>query len=345
MRPPLSEHGMTINSERPAIDADRPFMPSLLSRRGLLVAGATTLAVPSWARGIVSGEEMAAIVDPDAALHTVHAGGRWVEGPAWDRRRGALVFSDVKRNAMLRIESGGRPAVWRDPSNNANGNAFDREGRLVTCEHLTRRVVRQEADGRMTVLADRFEGRALNSPNDAIVAADGAIWFTDPVFGITVPDEGLRAEPEQRGRFVFRIDPSGTLAVASDGFDQPNGLVFSPDGRTLYVSETGAALNPEGPREIHAFDVIDGRRLARQRVFARLDQGIADGLTVDHDGRLYAATAQGAAVWTPGGERLGTIATPATCGNLAFGGADGRRLFLCATDMVHAIDLKTKGWR
>lgn len=294
----------------------------------------------------IRGDAMAAIVASDATLETVHTGGRWLEGPAWDRRRGALVFSDVKRNMILRLERGiSRPVPWRDPSNNANGNAFDREGRLVTCEHLTRRVVRQEADGRMTVLADRFEGRRLNSPNDVVVADDGAIWFTDPVFGITVPDEGQRAEPEQRGRFVYRIDPGGTLALAADGFDQPNGLVFSPDGRTLYVSETGAALNPEGPREIHAFDVIDGRRLARRRVFARLESGLADGLTVDADGRLYAATEGGGTVWTAAGERLGTIPTPATCGNLTFGGADGRRLFLCATDTLHAIDLKTKGWR
>ncbi|MBB4155737.1 sugar lactone lactonase YvrE [Sphingomonas jinjuensis] len=155
---------------------------------------------------------------------------------------------------------------------------------------------------------------------------------------------GLPAEPEQRGRFVLRIDPAGALGVVADGFDQPNGIVFSPDGRTLYVSDTGGALNPEGPREIRAFDVIDGVRLARERHFATLDHGIPDGLTVDNERRVYAATADGAAIWSPAGEPLGIIPTPVTCGNLAFGGRDGRTLFLCATDRVFAIDTMARGW-
>lgn len=319
----------------------------MLSRRTLLCGVGAVTALTAWpsaARGIVVGEAMRDVVSPDATLDTIYEGGRWLEGPAWDRRHGALVFSDVKANRILRAEAGRRPMPWRDPSNNANGNVFDREGRLVTCEHLGRRVVRQEHDGRMTVLADRFGGRRLNSPNDLAVARDGAIWFTDPVFGITVPEEGERAEPEQPGRFVYRIDPGGAVTMVSDAFDQPNGIAFSPDGRTLYVSETGAGLNPEGPREIIAFDVVDGVRLAGRRRFARLDSGIPDGLAVDAGGRLYAATAQGAAVWSPQGEHLGHIATPATCGNIVFGGPDGRRLFLCATDKVHAIDLKVTGW-
>ncbi len=284
------------------------------------------------------------IAGPDARLTIVHSGGRWMEGPAWDRRAGRLVCSDVKANRILSIVPGRAASPLRDPSNNANGNAFDREGRLVSCEHLTRRVVRQEKDGRITILAERHQGRRLNAPNDLAVAADGAIWFTDPIFGITVPDEGLPAEPEQRGRFVYRIDPSGALGVVADGFDQPNGIAFAPDGRTLYVSDTGGALNAEGPREIRAFDVVDGVRLARERRFAKLDHGIPDGLTVDAQGRVYAATADGAAIWSPAGEPLGIISTPVTCGNLAFGGRDGRTLFLCASDRVFAIETEAKGW-
>ncbi len=312
------------------------------SRRSMILGAGAMLALaasPAWA-GLLADK----ILGPDARLTTVYSGGRWMEGPAWDRRAGRLVCSDVKSNMILSIAPGQAPVPLRDPSNNANGNAFDREGRLVSCEHLTRRVVRQEKDGRVTVLADRHQGRRLNAPNDLVVAADGAIWFTDPVFGITIADEGLPAEPEQHGRFVYRIDPVGGLSVVADGFDQPNGIVFAPDGRTLYVTDTGGALNAEGPREIRAFDVVDGVRLVRERRFAKIDHGIPDGLTVDTQGRVYAATANGATIWSPAGEPVGVIPTPVTCGNLEFGGRDGRTLFLCATDRVFAIDTQAKGW-
>lgn len=318
----------------------------LPDRRTVLAGAGIALgtgAVPGLAADITVPATMRDIVDPDTRMVTLYGDGRWLEGPAWDRRAGRLVFSDVKRNRIMALDDDGA-VPWRDPSNNANGNAFDREGRLVTCEHLGRRVVRQEHDGRLTVLADRYGSKRLNSPNDLAIAPDGAIWFTDPVFGITVPEEGERAEPEQSGRFVYRIDPGGGLTVVADGFDQPNGIAFSPDARTLYVSETGAALNSEGPREIRAFDVIDGRTLARPRVLARLRRGIPDGLAVDRAGRIFAATAAGAQVWTPDGQWQGMIPTPRTCGNIAFGGRDGRRLFLCAADALHAIDLKTGGW-
>ncbi len=312
-------------------------------RRSVIAGAAAAIgavACPVPARAVRAG-----IVDPGARLATILSGGRWMEGPAWDRRLGRLVCSDVKGNVILAIApGGGDPIRLRDPANNANGNAFDREGRLVSCEHLTRRVVRQEKDGRITVLAATHAGRRLNSPNDLAIAADGSIWFTDPIFGITQPDEGLPAEPEQAGRCVYRIDPGGSLGIVTDALDQPNGIAFSPDGRTLYVSDAGAALNGEGPRAIHAFDVVDGRRLARGRRFARLDHGIPDGLAVDTAGRVYAATADGAAIWSVGGEPLATIPTPVTCGNLAFGGRDGRTLFLCAGDRVFSIRTTARGW-
>ena len=325
---------------RPNDISDLPDRRVVLAGVGMALGIATA---PTFAAGMEMPTAMRDVIDPDARMVTLYGDGRWLEGPAWDRRTGRLVFSDVKRNRIMALDSG--PAVpWRDPSSNANGNAFDREGRLVTCEHLTRRVVRQEHDGRLTVLADRYGGKRLNSPNDLAVAPDGAIWFTDPVFGITVPEEGERAEPEQPGRFVYRIDPQGGLTVVADGFDQPNGIAFSPDARTLYVSETGSGLNTEGPREIRAFDVVDGRTLVRPRVLGRLRSGIPDGLAVDRNGRIFAATAAGAQLWAPDGRHLGTIPTPRTCGNIAFGGPDGRRLYLCATDALHAIDLKTGGW-
>ncbi|MDX7952677.1 SMP-30/gluconolactonase/LRE family protein [Lichenihabitans sp. Uapishka_5] len=207
-------------------------------------------------------------------------------------------------------------------------------------------MVRQEPDGGLTVLADRFNGKRLNSPNDLVVARDGAIWFTDPTYGLVQPEEGRQAAPELPGRYVFRLDPGGGLAVVADGFAQPNGLAFSPDERVLYVSDTGGALNPEGTREIRAF-AVDGGRLTGERLFARLPSGVPDGLKTDADGRLYAATDQGARVWAQDGTPLGLIATPATCGNLAFGGPDGRRLYLCNGSSIHSIPLKVRGaaWR
>ncbi|WP_380780346.1 SMP-30/gluconolactonase/LRE family protein [Sphingomonas sp. R86520] len=319
----------------------------MIDRRAVLVGAAISplTFAPAWSE---ARETLDAVLMRGARVQRVYDDGRWCEGPVWDRQGGTLVFSDVRKNRIMRLGDGGVAAAVRDPSNFANGNAFDASGRLLTCEHLDRRVVRQEADGRLTVLADRFEGRRLNSPNDLIVARDGAIWFTDPTFGIEQPEEGRQAASEQRGRFVFRIDPAGGIAKVADTFEQPNGLAFSPDERILYVSDaSGGPDHPEGKREIRTFDVRDGRSLTGERVFATVPSGIADGLKVDSGGCVYAATDGGATVWTVAGDRLGVIATPGTCGNLAFGGTDGRRLFLCNGSSIHAVDLKVRGagWR
>ena len=289
---------------------------------------------------------MSAVVAPGAKLVTFYDRGRWCEGPVWSRALASLVFSDVRANRIARLDATGEVTPWRDPSGYANGNAFDRQGRLITCEHLGRRVVRQEGDGRLTVLADGFEGKPLNAPNDVVVASDGGIWFTDPTFGLELPEEGRQAVPQQRGRFVFRIDPAGSLEVMADTFEEPNGLAFSADETILYVSETSAALNPEGKREIRAFDVVGGRRLTGERLFARVPSGIPDGLKVDADGRVYAATDAGVRIWSRDGAPVGLIATPGTCGNLAFGGADGHRLFLCNGTHIHGISVKVQeaGW-
>jgi gluconolactonase len=287
--------------------------------------------------------EMERVVDPQARLERVYSGGVWCEGPAWSSARHTLVFSDVRRDALHALGPHGDARTIRTPSGFANGNAFDAQGRLVSCEHLGRRIVRQEADGRLAVLADSFDGRPLNSPNDLAVAPDGAIWFTDPTFGLITPQEGRMREPVQRGRFVFRLDPSGRLDLACDSFEQPNGIVFSPDHRTLYVSDASGTDGREGRREIRAFDVEGGRRLVRERVFARVDSGVPDGLDVDDAGRVYAACAEGVRVWRADGQALGLIATASTCGNLAFGGADRRRLFLCTGETIHAITLKAAG--
>lgn len=314
-----------------------------MDRRTLLI-GASAIAGFAAAPALAAGQRgIEGVVGDGARLRRVFSGGRWCEGPVWDRRTSSLVFSDVRSNLLLRLGENGDATPIRAPSNFSNGNGFDREGRLVTCEHLTRRIVRQEFDGRLTVLADQYRGRRLNAPNDLAVAPDGAVWFTDPTFGLTQPEEGRTAPSEQPGRFVFRLDPDGSLAVVADGFEQPNGIVFSPDRRTLYVSDTSGGDGHEGRREVRAFDVVGGRRLARERVFATVASGVPDGLTVDAAGRLFAATDQGATVWDRTGALLGHIAAPTTCGNLAFGERDGRRLFLCAGECIYAIDLETRG--
>ena len=321
-----------------------------LGRRTILKLGAAALVLAASGRAGVAASllrqadpRFVAVVDPGAELRILYRDGRWCEGPCWAPALGGLVFSDVRRNRLNVLRDDGRIEALRDPSDNANGNVLDAQGRLVTCEHRTRRVVRREADGKMTVLADQFEGKKLNSPNDAVLSPDGAIWFTDPIYGIRQPDEGLMAEPEQAARRVYRIDPAGRLEAMLDALDQPNGIAFSPDGRTLYVSESGAALNPEAAREIRAFSIGADGRPGSSRTFAALESGVPDGLAVDAEGRLYAACEDGVRVYAPDGTWLGRIATHGPAANLAFGGADGRRLFIASGAFLYAIDLKAQG--
>lgn len=319
-------------------------------RRAILRHGLAALALTTMPRAAraapavrVDDPGLAALLAPDARPELLYAEGRWCEGLCYARHLGGLVVSDVRANRILVVGDDRRVRTLRDPSDNANGNALDGQGRLVTCEHRTRRVVRAEADGTLTVLADSYRGKRLNSPNDVVLAADGALWFTDPVFGITMPDEGLMAAPEQAARRVYRIDPSGRLDAATDAVGQPNGLAFSPDGRILYVSDTGAALkNPEGSRAILAFPV-EGAGLGAPRPFATVEAGVPDGLAVDAGGRVYAACFDGIRIFAPDGTRLGRIATATDAANLTFGGPDGKRLFFAAGPMVHAIDLKVRG--
>ena len=287
-----------------------------------------------------AADDLSAVLDPSAKVETLYDGGEWCEGPVWAPALGGLVFSDVRRNRMMLLREGGRAEVFREPSNNANGNAVDAQGRLITCEHRTSRVVRRETDGAITVLADRYDGGRLNSPNDVVVARDGAIWFTDPTYGIEQAEEGKPRPSEQKGRHVFRLAPDGGLAVATDRFVQPNGLAFSPDEQVLYVCESG--VHQGAPSEIRAFTVADGR-LTNERVFASVSSGVPDGVKVDTEGRVYAGTGDGVRIWAPDGRPLGHIPTDGPCANLAFGGPDVRRLFLCAGKRVLAVETKVRG--
>jgi len=277
-------------------------------------------------------------------------GGRWCEGPAWFAAHRTLVWSDIPNNRMLRYdETNGTVGIFRQPANNANGNTVDREGRLITCEHLTRRVVRVEHNGAQAILADRWQGKRLNSPNDVVVRSDGSIWFTDPSYGILSDYEGQRAESEIGACNVYRIDPvSGAVDLMADDFVKPNGLAFSPDESILYIADTGASHDINGPRHIRAMRVAaDGQRLVAsgeaQTVFAQCTNGLFDGFRVDQQGRLWASAADGVHAYASDGTLLGKIRIPEVVANVCFGGEKRNRLYICGTSSLYAVYLNSSG--
>jgi len=284
----------------------------------------------------------------NAGIERVATGFRWAEGPVWFRDGNYLIFSDIPNNRMLRwLEEDGHLSVFRAPSNYTNGNTRDREGRLISCEHDARRVTRTELDGRITVLIDRFEGKPLNAPNDVVVAADGAVWFTDPGYGIDGPYEGHAAEAELP-RNVYRIDPrSGAATVVVDDFVRPNGIGFSPDEAKLYVVDSG--ISHGGPAHIRVFDV-DGARLRNPRMFADdFASGMTDGLRCDVDGNVWCSMGwgdpaeDGVRCYAPDGALIGKIHLPEGCANLCFGGRKKDRLFMCASTSVYALYVNAEG--
>jgi len=281
----------------------------------------------------------------NAAVHKLAGGTSWGEGPVWFGDHRCLIWSDVPGDRMLRYdELGGAVTTFRAPSGHANGNARDREGRLITCEHLHRRVTRTEHSGRITVLADRHDGRRLNSPNDVVVKSDGTIWFSDPPFGILGDHEGERAEQELPQN-LYRLDPAtGALAVAAEGIEGPNGLAFSPDESILYVVESRTA-----PRKILAFAASDDGRLSGRRDFVVADDGGApDGFRVDEDGNLWCGWGtgpgqDGVRVFDRGGTPIGQIDLPERCANLCFGGVRRNRLYITGARSLYAVYVNTRG--
>lgn len=277
-----------------------------------------------------------------AGLDTIATGLRWAEGPVWIGDMNCLLFSDIPNQRIMRWVPGGSATVFREPSNFANGHNRDRQGRLISCEHGARRVTRTETDGSITVLADAYRGKKLNSPNDLVCHSDGSIWFTDPTYGIMSDYEGFRATPEQPTRNVYRIDPTGALSVVCDDFTQPNGLAFSPDETVLYIADSAASHDPALPRHIRAFD-LDGATLKNSRVFAHIDKGIPDGIRTDIFGNLWSSAADGIHCFGPEGTLLGKILIPEVVSNLCFGGPRRNRLFITATTSVYAVYLATTG--
>jgi gluconolactonase len=279
-----------------------------------------------------------------AAVERLYTGCRWAEGPVWFGDGRYLLWSDIPNDRILKWEEEtGQVWVFRRPANFANGNTRDRQGRLVTCEHGGRRVTRTEPDGSITVLADRFAGKRLNSPNDVVVKSDGSIWFTDPVYGILSDYEGHRAIPEQDGCHVFRLDSSGELAIVAADFERPNGLCFSPDESRLYVSDTGWSHDPAAPRHIRVFDLVDGRKLANSRVFVEVSPGVPDGLRLDIHGNVWTSAGDGVHCYAPDGTLLGKIRIPEMVANLTFGGPKKNRLFITATKSLYSVFVATTG--
>ncbi len=276
-------------------------------------------------------------------IKRLHVGTMWAEGPAWNGVGRYLVWSDIPNNVQLRwLDEDAHVSTFRNPSGYSNGNTFDYQGRQLSCEHGGRRVVRYEPDGQTTVIADRYDGKRLNSPNDVVVHPSGDVWFTDPPYGIRGNYEGFKAEPELP-MSVYRVDgKTAQVERVSDDFGGPNGLCFSPDYRRLYVADTG------GAREIRVFDV-DGTRLRTPRAFAKLDNPVtgaasaADGIRCDADGNVWAGARPGVQVITPNGERIGLIRLPETCANVCFGGARRNRLFMTASQSLYAVYVNTTG--
>jgi gluconolactonase len=334
----------------------------MMNRRDFLAAGGAAAAALAAAPRVLAQQwepsqrypdPSIKIIEPEfaryrittAKVERIATGMRWAEGPVWLGDARCLLWSDLPNNRIMRWdEESGAVSVFRKPSNFANGNARDRQGRLLTCEHDARRVTRTEYDGTISVIAERFDGKPLNSPNDLVCKSDGSVWFTDPPFGIVGSYEGHIATPELPTN-VYRWDPSSKqIAVVAGDISRPNGLAFSPDESTLYVIEAGTA-----PRVIRAYDVAGSRIINGRTLITAEPNGTPDGMRVDVDGNLWCgwgmgeAGLDGVAIYTAAGKRIGRIDLPERCANLCFGGLRRNRLFMAASTSVYSLFVNTQG--
>ena len=327
-----------------------------ITRRSMLAGiaattGVTTATLAEWAPNPIYPDPAFKVLDPSflkyrptvVGVERIATGMAWSEGPVWFGDGRYLVWSDIPNNRLMRWdEATGAVGVFRSPSNRSNGNTRDRQGRLISCEHLTRRVTRTEYNGEVTVLADRFEGKRLNSPNDVVVKSDDSIWFTDPIYGISNNFLGSVADRELPMN-VYRLDKTGRLTVVADDVKIPDGLAFSPDEQTLYIEDDGST-----PPAVRAYDVVgDGTRLANGRVFIGEEKGRGDGLRVDVDGNLWCGWAldglDGVMVFNKAGAPIGRIELPERCANVCFGGYRNSRLFMAASRSIYAVWVGTSG--
>jgi len=360
---------MKKNAKKPQESATPETSVNLTDRRAFLKTTATTVAGALIAPSLLSHASdnlMApqqhypdpAIVVLDAsfekyfvfnaAVERLWTGARWMEGPVWFGDGKFLLFSDIPNNRMLRwTEETEEVSVFRTPSNYSNGNTRDKQGRLITCEHDSRRVTRTEPDGTITVLVDKYQGKRLNAPNDVVVHSNGAIWFSDPGYGILSIYEG-HIDKFELPTNVYRLNPAtGEITVVSTDFIRPNGLCFSPDEKLLYIVDTGQPKDK--PQPIRVYDVIDGKTLANGRQFCDMGKGNSDGVRCDTYGNLWAAAGNGGEgydgvhVFSPDGKLIGKICLPEVCSNLCFGGEKHNRLFMTASQSLYSIFLNTQG--
>jgi gluconolactonase len=280
---------------------------------------------------------------PTARLERLYTGTLWAEGPVWFADGQYLLFSDIPNDRILRWVEGGPVTTFRSPSQFANGHTRDSAGRLLSCQHGSRSVTRTEPDGSITTIAERHGSGRLNSPNDLVVARDGAVWFTDPPYGILSDYEGHKAPSEQKGNFVYRVDPqSAAISVAADDFRMPNGLAFSPDQGTLYVADSGASHLEDGPHHVRRFRV-SGAKLSGGEVFAEIQPGVPDGLRTDTDGNVWVSCGNGVICYSPEGKAIGKVLVPEMVANLTFGGRARSRLFIAAHTSIYSLCVNARG--
>jgi gluconolactonase len=337
------------------------------TRRAFLGAACATAA---FAQRDYSGRNPVRYPDPDirildprfakyrignTPIQRLHTGMLWAEGPAWNGVGRYLLWSDIPNDLQLRwLHDDGHVSVLRSPSGNSNGNTFDWQGRQISCEHGHRRVVRYEHAGDVTVLADKFNGKPLNAPNDAVVDPEGSIWFTDPGYGSLLHYEGNKGDLVLK-EAVYRIDPqSRRIDLVTDEIYKPNGLCFSPDYRKLYIADTGSTHYPDAPKNIKVWDVADGRTLRGGRQFTSMElsgvgNGMADGIRADRDGNIWASAGwvgdgyDGVHIFAPDGQRIGMILLPEICSNVCFGGPKRNRLFMTASQSLYAVYVEAQG--
>lgn len=279
------------------------------------------------------------LILPNVHVDLIYTGGRWLEGPVYVPAARHLLFSDIPNNRVMRYdEVNDTVATFEAPSHFANGHTLDREGRVISCEHLTRRVTRREHDGSLTTLAESFDGKRLNSPNDVIADSKGNIWFTDPSYGISTPYEGSFAESEIGSRNVYRLTPDGQLEAVITDLQQPNGLALSRDEQALYVVDSGVQ-----PAKLMAYALDISAKPASGRVFSECTNGMYDGLRIDHAGHVWTSAGDGVHCLGPDGTILGKILIPETVSNVCFGGQERNRLYITATRSLFAVYLNARG--